>query len=102
MAASDFSFISNRAHRRPKRVTGVTNRMQAQGRRSIDAPMPCMMKKVCAQHCRQVRHDPKPASRAWCAPVSTRTRSFDRVDFGNLRGRPASPPRGACMATVSC
>ena len=53
---------------------------------SINSPMQCMMKEVCAQ-CLQRHVDPTPAKRPSSSRASTRTSTMDRVDFPNLSAR---------------
>ena len=53
---------------------------------SINSPMQCMMKEICAQ-CLQVQKDPATGIETVVFSCFNQDQSLDRVDFGNLRGR---------------
>jgi NADPH-dependent glutamate synthase beta subunit-like oxidoreductase/NAD(P)H-flavin reductase len=53
---------------------------------SINSPMQCMMKEICAQ-CLQVHKDPKSGVESVVFSCFNQDQSLDRVDFGNLRAR---------------
>jgi NADPH-dependent glutamate synthase beta subunit-like oxidoreductase/NAD(P)H-flavin reductase len=53
---------------------------------SINSPMQCMMKEICAQ-CLQVHHDPETGLESVVFSCFDQDQELDRVDFGNLRGR---------------
>jgi NADPH-dependent glutamate synthase beta subunit-like oxidoreductase/NAD(P)H-flavin reductase len=53
---------------------------------SINSPMQCMMKEICAQ-CLQVHHDPETGLESVVFSCFDQDQDLDRVDFGNLRGR---------------
>jgi NADPH-dependent glutamate synthase beta subunit-like oxidoreductase/NAD(P)H-flavin reductase len=53
---------------------------------SINSPMQCMMKEICAQ-CLQVHHDPQTGLESVVFSCFDQDQDLDRVDFGNLRGR---------------
>jgi NADPH-dependent glutamate synthase beta subunit-like oxidoreductase/NAD(P)H-flavin reductase len=53
---------------------------------SINSPMQCMMKEICAQ-CLQVHHDPQSGLESVVFSCFDQDQDLDRVDFGNLRGR---------------
>ena len=60
---------------------------------SINSPMQCMMKEICAQ-CLQVHHDPATGEETVVFSCFNQDQELDRVDFGNLRA-PARPERRA-------
>ena len=67
---------------------------------SINSPMQCMMKEICAQ-CLQVHRDPGDRRRdAWCSPASTRTRTSIASISPCLRGA-ARPERRAGEADAA-
>jgi NADPH-dependent glutamate synthase beta subunit-like oxidoreductase/NAD(P)H-flavin reductase len=53
---------------------------------SINSPMQCMMKEICAQ-CLQVHRDPATGVESVVFSCSNQDQELDRVDFGNLRAR---------------
>jgi NADPH-dependent glutamate synthase beta subunit-like oxidoreductase/NAD(P)H-flavin reductase len=53
---------------------------------SINSPMQCMMKEICAQ-CLQVHHDPQTGLESVVFSCFDQDQDLDSVDFGNLRGR---------------
>jgi NADPH-dependent glutamate synthase beta subunit-like oxidoreductase/NAD(P)H-flavin reductase len=53
---------------------------------SINSPMQCMMKEICAQ-CLQVHHDPATGLESVVFSCFDQDQDLDRVDFGNLRAR---------------
>jgi NADPH-dependent glutamate synthase beta subunit-like oxidoreductase/NAD(P)H-flavin reductase len=53
---------------------------------SINSPMQCMMKEICAQ-CLQVHHDPQTGLESVVFSCFDQDQDLDRVDFSNLRGR---------------
>jgi NADPH-dependent glutamate synthase beta subunit-like oxidoreductase/NAD(P)H-flavin reductase len=53
---------------------------------SINSPMQCMMKEICAQ-CLQVHKDPTTGVESVVFSCYNQDQSLDRVDFGNLRAR---------------
>jgi hypothetical protein len=53
---------------------------------SINSPMQCMMKEICAQ-CLQVHHDPQTGLESVVFSCFDQDQDLDRVDFANLRGR---------------
>jgi hypothetical protein len=53
---------------------------------SINSPMQCMMKEICAQ-CLQVHRDPASGSETIVFSCSNQDQDLDRVDFDILRGR---------------
>jgi NADPH-dependent glutamate synthase beta subunit-like oxidoreductase/NAD(P)H-flavin reductase len=53
---------------------------------SINSPMQCMMKEICAQ-CLQVHRDPVTGVESVVFSCFNQDQDFDRVDFGNLRAR---------------
>jgi len=53
---------------------------------SINSPMQCMMKEICAQ-CLQVQHDPATGAETIVFSCFNQDQSLDRVDFGSLRAR---------------
>jgi NADPH-dependent glutamate synthase beta subunit-like oxidoreductase/NAD(P)H-flavin reductase len=53
---------------------------------SINSPMQCMMKEICAQ-CLQQHKDPKTGEETVVFSCFNQDQSLDRVDFGNLRTR---------------
>ena len=53
---------------------------------SINSPMQCMMKEICAQ-CLQVHHDPVTGVESVVFSCFNQDQDLDRVDFGNLRAR---------------
>jgi NADPH-dependent glutamate synthase beta subunit-like oxidoreductase/NAD(P)H-flavin reductase len=53
---------------------------------SINSPMQCMMKEICAQ-CLQVHHDPLTGAETIVFSCFNQDQSLDRVDFGSLRAR---------------
>ena len=60
---------------------------------SINSPMQCMMKEVCAQ-CLQRHHDPETGKETIVFSCFNQDQPLDAVDFGALR-RPPQPERGA-------
>jgi NADPH-dependent glutamate synthase beta subunit-like oxidoreductase/NAD(P)H-flavin reductase len=53
---------------------------------SINSPMQCMMKEICAQ-CLQVHKDPETGLESVVFSCFNQDQELDRVDFGNLRAR---------------
>jgi NAD(P)H-flavin reductase len=53
---------------------------------SINSPMQCMMKEICAQ-CLQVQRDPATGVETVVFSCANQDQELDRVDFANLRGR---------------
>jgi len=53
---------------------------------SINSPMQCMMKEICAQ-CLQLHRDPKTHEETVVFSCFNQDQALDRVDFGNLRTR---------------
>ncbi|MEZ5786535.1 MAG: FAD-dependent oxidoreductase [Xanthobacteraceae bacterium] len=53
---------------------------------SINSPMQCMMKEICAQ-CLQVHHDPASGVETVVFSCANQDQNLDCVDFANLRGR---------------
>ena len=53
---------------------------------SINSPMQCMMKEICAQ-CLQVHRDPATGVESVVFSCFNQDQDLDRVDFGNLRAR---------------
>src|SRR5262245_45223905 len=53
---------------------------------SINSPMQCMMKEICAQ-CLQVHRDPQTGVESVVFSCFNQDQDIDRVDFGNLRAR---------------
>ncbi len=53
---------------------------------SINSPMQCMMKEICAQ-CLQVHRDPDTGLESVVFSCCNQDQDLDRVDFGNLRAR---------------
>jgi hypothetical protein len=53
---------------------------------SINSPMQCMMKEICAQ-CLQVHRDPETGLESVVFSCFDQDQDLDRVDFANLRGR---------------
>jgi len=53
---------------------------------SINSPMQCMMKEICAQ-CLQVHRDPETGLESVVFSCFDQDQDLDRVDFGSLRGR---------------
>jgi NADPH-dependent glutamate synthase beta subunit-like oxidoreductase/NAD(P)H-flavin reductase len=53
---------------------------------SINSPMQCMMKEICAQ-CLQVHRDPQTGVESVVFSCFNQDQELDRVDFGNLRAR---------------
>jgi NAD(P)H-flavin reductase len=53
---------------------------------SINSPMQCMMKEICAQ-CLQVHRDPVSGAETIVFSCFNQDQSLDRVDFGSLRAR---------------
>ena len=53
---------------------------------SINSPMQCMMKEICAQ-CLQVHRDPLTGVESVVFSCFDQDQDIDRVDFGNLRAR---------------
>jgi NADPH-dependent glutamate synthase beta subunit-like oxidoreductase/NAD(P)H-flavin reductase len=53
---------------------------------SINSPMQCMMKEICAQ-CLQVHRDPESGLESVVFSCFDQDQDLDRVDFSNLRGR---------------
>jgi NAD(P)H-flavin reductase len=53
---------------------------------SINSPMQCMMKEICAQ-CLQVHRDPATGVESVVFSCFNQDQDLDRVDFGSLRGR---------------
>jgi len=53
---------------------------------SINSPMQCMMKEICAQ-CLQLHHDPVTGEESVVFSCFNQDQGMDRVDFGNLRSR---------------
>ena len=53
---------------------------------SINSPMQCMMKEICAQ-CLQVHKDPETGLEQVVFSCANQDQSLDRVDFNNLRAR---------------
>jgi hypothetical protein len=53
---------------------------------SINSPMQCMMKEICAQ-CLQVHHDPASGVETVVFSCANQDQDLDCVDFANLRGR---------------
>jgi hypothetical protein len=53
---------------------------------SINSPMQCMMKEICAQ-CLQQHKDPKTGEESVVFSCFNQDQALDRVDFGNLRTR---------------
>ena len=53
---------------------------------SINSPMQCMMKEICAQ-CLQVHRDPVTGVESVVFSCFNQDQDLDRVDFGNLRAR---------------
>jgi NADPH-dependent glutamate synthase beta subunit-like oxidoreductase/NAD(P)H-flavin reductase len=53
---------------------------------SINSPMQCMMKEICAQ-CLQVHKDPATGAETIVFSCFNQDQSLDRVDFGSLRAR---------------
>ncbi|HTZ77738.1 MAG TPA: FAD-dependent oxidoreductase [Stellaceae bacterium] len=53
---------------------------------SINSPMQCMMKEICAQ-CLQVHRDPKTGEESVVFSCFNQDQELDRVDFSNLRTR---------------
>jgi NAD(P)H-flavin reductase len=53
---------------------------------SINSPMQCMMKEICAQ-CLQVHRDPTTGVETVVFSCFNQDQDLDRVDFGNLRAR---------------
>jgi hypothetical protein len=53
---------------------------------SINSPMQCMMKEICAQ-CLQVHRDPATGVETVVFSCFNQDQDLDRVDFGNLRAR---------------
>ena len=53
---------------------------------SINSPMQCMMKEVCAQ-CLQRHFDPETGQEAFIFSCYNQDQDLDRVDFANLQGR---------------
>ena len=53
---------------------------------SINSPMQCMMKEICAQ-CLQIHKDPETGLEQVVFSCANQDQSFDRVDFNNLRAR---------------
>ena len=53
---------------------------------SINSPMQCMMKEICAQ-CLQVHRDPASGVESVVFSCFNQDQDLDRVDFDNLRAR---------------
>ena len=53
---------------------------------SINSPMQCMMKEICAQ-CLQRHRDPVTGTETVVFSCFNQDQDLDRVDFANLRGR---------------
>ena len=53
---------------------------------SINSPMQCMMKEICAQ-CLQVHRNPATGEETVVFSCFNQDQPFDEVDFANLRGR---------------
>jgi NAD(P)H-flavin reductase len=53
---------------------------------SINSPMQCMMKEICAQ-CLQLQRDPATGTETIVFSCFNQDQSLDRVDFGSLRAR---------------
>ena len=53
---------------------------------SINSPMQCMMKEICAQ-CLQVHKDPDTGTESVVFSCFNQDQALDKVDFGNLRTR---------------
>jgi hypothetical protein len=53
---------------------------------SINSPMQCMMKEICAQ-CLQVQKDPVTGAETVVFSCFNQDQSLDAVDFGSLRAR---------------
>jgi hypothetical protein len=53
---------------------------------SINSPMQCMMKEICAQ-CLQVHRDPSTGVESVVFSCFDQDQDIDRVDFGSLRAR---------------
>ena len=53
---------------------------------SINSPMQCMMKEICAQ-CLQVHRDPATGVESVVFSCFNQDQELDRVDFANLRAR---------------
>jgi len=53
---------------------------------SINSPMQCMMKEICAQ-CLQPHVDPATGARSYVFSCFNQDQALDRVDFGGLAGR---------------
>jgi hypothetical protein len=53
---------------------------------SINSPMQCMMKEICAQ-CLQVHRDPQTGVESVVFSCFNQDQELDRVDFDNLRAR---------------
>jgi NADPH-dependent glutamate synthase beta subunit-like oxidoreductase/NAD(P)H-flavin reductase len=68
---------------------GVLQRYLKQGHRaiaSINSPMQCMMKEICAQ-CLQLHKDPATGEETVVFSCFNQDQGLDEVDFGNLRAR---------------
>ena len=53
---------------------------------SINSPMQCMMKEICAQ-CLQPQHDPVTGETSYVFSCFNQDQALDRVDFGVLNDR---------------
>jgi hypothetical protein len=53
---------------------------------SINSPMQCMMKEICAQ-CLQRHVDPKTGKESWVFSCFNQDQRLDQVDFANLNQR---------------
>jgi hypothetical protein len=53
---------------------------------SINSPMQCMMKEICAQ-CLQVHKNPETGEETVVFSCANQDQSLDQVDFANLRSR---------------
>ena len=72
---------------------------------SINSPMQCMMKEICAQ-CLQLHRTRSRVRRAWCSPASTRTsRSTRWISARCMSASARTPPRRSsrgCGSTAAC
>jgi len=72
---------------------------------SINSPMQCMMKEICAQ-CLQLQRDPKPAPRQSSSPATIRTRrwtaSISRRCIAACRRTASRKSSTSCGSTAAC
>ncbi len=72
---------------------------------SINSPMQCMMKEICAQ-CLQLHRDPRTGKKRWCSPASIRISLWTTwIGVISVRAFPKTGSRRSspsCGSTVAC